>query len=383
LAILEAHPNIQVRLYNPFGERSFRGWDALFDFARISHRMHNKAFIVDNVVAIVGGRNIGDTYFAANEQSNFRDLDLFAAGPVVNDVSENFDTFWNSRWALPVYAFVGGQSTVEQPHKPAAALIPTIADYEHLPFRLELDPASLTAFAKSIPSRLIWAKARVLADLPDKPQTAESDVLPGLRSKMGETLGRELLFEVAYFVPGDKGVQSLCALTTRGVRVRVLTNSFASTDVAVVHAGYAKYRKKLLRCGVELAELQPLAGFIKKEWKWLKGKSKAALHTKAAVFDRRTVFIGSFNLDPRSAFLNTELVIVVESPALAAEVARYIEAGMQPSNAYRLGLDRHGDVVWTATEQGEAVYFTDEPHATFWRALIAKTLLLLPIEGQL
>src|SRR5262245_51776440 len=183
LATLTAHPNIQVRFYNPFGERSFRGWDALFNFTRINHRMHNKAFIVDNVVAIVGGRNISDTYFSANEQSNFRDLDLFAAGPIVNEVSESFDAFWNSTWALPVHVFVNGQPSLEQFHKLAVALDPTIADYQHLPFTLELNPENLTALAKDVPSRLIWGKTTVLADRPDKPKTAESDVLSGLRLK--------------------------------------------------------------------------------------------------------------------------------------------------------------------------------------------------------
>src|SRR5262249_16751239 len=179
----------------------------------------------------------------------------------------------------------------------------------------------------------------------------------------------------AYLVPGSRGVKPLCDLTARGVRVRILTNSLASTDVAIVHAGYAKYRKGLLHCGVELFEMQPSAGFINREWTWLKGKSTAALHTKAAVFDRRTVLIGSFNLDPRSIYLNTELSIIVESPALAAEVARFIEAGMQPSNAYRVELNRAGGLRWTATEQGQPVHFYNEPHVFWWRSLIVNSLL--------
>jgi putative cardiolipin synthase len=213
LAILAAHPNIQVRLYNPFAGRSFRGWDMLFNFARITHHMHNKAFIVDNVVAIVGGRNIGDTYFSAHEQSNFRDLDLFAGGPIVNEVSESFDAFWNSTWALPAHAFVNEQPPPEQFHQLAAALDPAIADYEQLPFPLEFDPETLIALAKNIPSRLIWGKGTVLADRPDKPQTAESDVFSGLRLKLDRTLNRELLLEVAYFVPGARALALSEALT--------------------------------------------------------------------------------------------------------------------------------------------------------------------------
>jgi putative cardiolipin synthase len=345
--------------------------------------MHNKAFIVDNAVAIVGGRNVGDNYFSVHEQSNFRDLDLFAGGPIVQKVSESFDVFWNSKWSLPARTLVARQPTLEQFHELAATLDRVVAGYDDLPFKLELDLETLTTLVKGVPARLIWGEATVLVDRPGKPMTSESRVLSGLERRFGETLNRELLLEVAYLIPGRRGVELLCDLTARGVRVRILTNSFTSTDVALAHAGYAKYRKKLLRCGVELSELQPLAGFIKREWRWLKGESKAALHTKAAVFDRRAVFIGSFNLDPRSVYLNTELAIVVESPALAAEVARFIEAGMQPSNAYRLELDPAGGLLWEATEQGKTVHFTDEPHAARWRSLVVHSILLLPIEGQL
>lgn len=383
LALTSGHPNIQVRLYNPFGNRSVRLWDTLFDSAHITHRMHNKAFIIDNTVAIVGGRNIGDNYFSVHEQSNYRDLDLFVGGPIVPEVSKSFDMFWNSTWAFPVEAVVGDQSTSEQFRHLVAELDPTVVSYAALPFKLELDLESFTTVAQGMASRLIWGTATVIADRPDKLETSESSVLAELRKRIRDTLHQELLLEMAYLIPGHRGVKFLRDLTACGVRVRILTNSCASTDVAIVHAGYAKYRKKLLRCGVELFEMQPLAGFINREWTWLRGKSTAALHTKAAMVDRRTVLLGSFNLDPRSIYLNTELSIVVESPALAAEVARFIEEGMQPSNAYHVELDRDGDLLWAATEQGKIVHFTSEPHVSWWRCLILNSLLLLPIEEQL
>jgi putative cardiolipin synthase len=222
----------------------------------------------------------------------------------------------------------------------------------------------------------------VLADARDKPKTARPGVLPALQRMTGESLRTELFLEVAYFVPGEKGVERLCSLAARGVRVRILTNSFASNDVLAAHAGYASYRHGLVRCGVEVAELQPEAGFIRR-WTWLRGKSKAGLHTKAAVFDRRAVFIGSFNLDPRSAFVNTELAIMVDSPALATIVARFMEEGMELDNAYHVQSDQEGNLVWIAKEQGETVRFPDEPHLTFWGSLATRVLSLLPIEGQL
>lgn len=264
LAVLAAHPNIDVRLYNPFGGRSFRVWDALFNFSRITHRMHNKAFIVDNAMAIVGGRNIGDTYFSVDTQSNYRDLDLFAVGPVVRDVSRSFDAYWNSAWAFPVRAFVNEQPTKEEFYKRTNALNRFIVRLTDLPFNLDLNAETLHALVQRVPARLIWGAATVLADNPDKPETDQPGVLPALRLKTGESLRTEIFLEVAYFVPGEKGIEHLCSLVARGVRVRILTNSFASNDVLVAHAEYTSYGHGLVHCGVEVAELQPEAGFIRR-----------------------------------------------------------------------------------------------------------------------
>jgi cardiolipin synthase C len=337
---------------------------------------------VDNAVAIVGGRNIGDHYFSVHAQSNYRDLDLFAVGPVVREVSHSFDAYWNSAWAFPMRAFVPEQPTKEEFYKRTAALNRFIVRATDFPFNVDLNTETLRALVQHIPARLIWGAATVLADAPDKPKTAQPGVLPALQRMAEEFLHTELLLEVAYFVPGEQGVERLCSLVARGVRVRILTNSFASNDVLAVYAGYAAHRDGLVRCGVEVAELQPEAGFIRR-WTWLRGKSRAWLHTKAAVFDRRVVFIGSFNLDPRSAFLNTELEIMIKSPDLAITVARFIEEGMKLENAYHVQSDQEGNLVWIAEEQGKAVRFPDEPHLTFWGALATRVLSLLPIEGQL
>jgi putative cardiolipin synthase len=201
----------------------------------------------------------------------------------------------------------------------------------------------------------------------------------------GDTTGRILLS--ALIRAADRGVCVRVLLddmyTARGVRVRILINSFASNDVFVAHVGYASSRRWLVRCGVELAELRPQAGFITRRWTWLRGKSTAGLHTKAAVFDRRAVFIGSFNMDPRSAYLNTALAILVDSPELATAVARFIEEGMELSNAYRVQSDQEGNLVWIAKEQGKVVRSLDEPYLTCWGSLATRVLSLLPIEGQL
>jgi len=175
----------------------------------------------------------------------------------------------------------------------------------------------------------------------------------------------------------------LCALRQRGVEIRVLTNSLASTDEASVYAGFMRHRGELLRCGVELYELRPDAAFIRREWTWLRGRSEAELHTKAVVFDGMMVMVGSFNLDPRSRNLNTELAILVESPELAAKVTSFISAGMSPGNSFRIELDRNDHVIWVAEDQGKEVRFYAAPNAGLWRRVRADFLSLLPIEGQL
>jgi putative cardiolipin synthase len=382
LGVLNAHPNIEVRLFNPFDWRTNHLPDFLFDFARVNHRMHNKAFIVDNTLAIVGGRNIGDPYFSANDQSNFRDVDLFAAGPIVQQVSENFDAFWNSRWARSIRSLDHGRPSPEDVEKQVGRINAKIATDQSFPFADTLDPATLDHLVQGLPERLIWGKATLLADRPDKPRTSEPGVLDELRAEIGGTLQSELLIEAAYFIPADRGVKNLCDLKRRGVAIEVLTNSAATNDELSAYAAYAKYRKDLLRCGIALYELRPDAGFIRRQWTWLQGRSTALLHTKAAVFDGREVLIGSFNLDPRSKNLNTEMAVLVDSAGLAQKVTAFIHSGMTPENAYRLELD--GDrVVWVEQDKGRTVRLEDEPDLGFWRGLGVDLLSLLPIEGEL
>jgi putative cardiolipin synthase len=382
LSVLNEHPNIEVRLFNPFDWRMSHLPDFLVDFARIDHRMHDKAFIVDNAVAVVGGRNIGDPYFSANDQSNFRDVDLFATGPIVQQVSENFDAFWNSPWARSIRSIDHDHPSPEAVEKQVGRINTKVAEDQSFPFADTLDPTFLDHLVRGLPGRLVWGKATLLADRPDKPSTSEPGVLDQLKEKVGGTVSASLLIESAYFIPADRGVENLCKLRGRGVEIDVLTNSAATNDELSAYAAYAKYRKDLLRCGVSLYELREDAGFIRRQWTWLEGRSTALLHTKAVVFDSREVLIGSFNLDPRSKNLNTELAVLVDSPQLAQKVTAFIHSGMAPENAYKLELD--GDqVVWTTQDHGQPARLTDEPRLGFWRDLEVDVLSLLPIEGEL
>jgi putative cardiolipin synthase len=381
IAALDAHPNIEVRIFNPFANRSARLLDFAIDLDRVNHRMHNKIMVADNAVAIVGGRNIGNHYFGVATDANFRDLDIAAAGPVVRDTSGVFDHFWNSDWAVPISALV------DRPYSEADLQAAVRSLREHIaadsyPYPLDEDVADLRADLSLIRDSLIWARGQIVWD---DPADIESDAEHGrmhlaLHRKM-DTLQKEVLMEAAYFVTRDRGVEIARQLNARGVKMRVLTNSLASNDVLAAHAGYAKRREELLASGVELYEMRPDAGTIKK--KVISAKSKAALHTKAIVFDRESVFVGSFNLDPRSADINTEAGLYVESPELAAQVVEYMDEGVRPENSYRVMLDENGDLYWVTEVDGKEVRYDEDPQTTFGQRFTSGFIEMLPVEDQL
>jgi putative cardiolipin synthase len=376
LAALNAYPNVHVRLFNPF-----TSLDLVTDFARVNHRMHDKAFIVDNAIAVVGGRNIADQYFSVNDETNFRDLDLVTVGPIVREISNEFDAFWNSPWAISVRKIDGAEPGPDEVKAVAARLRADVASAPY-PFKTTVDHAYLERLIDSVPARFVWGKGTLLFDAPDKPATEIPELADELRAKVGGTVNRELLLEVAYFIPAERGTERLCALAARGVPIRVLTNSLASTDEISAYAGYMHYREELLRCGIELHELRPDAAFVAREWTWLDSLSEAELHTKAAVFDRKKVMVGSFNLDPRSRYLNTEMAILVESPELAAKVAQFTEKGMSLANSFRLELV-DDDVVWVGEDGGREVRFRHAPVTSIWRRLKADLISVLPVEELL
>lgn len=381
VASLDAHPNIEIRVFNPFAHRDRRVLDFIIDLGRINHRMHNKLMVMDNTVAIVGGRNIGNHYFGVATDANFRDLDIAAVGPVVRDTSKVFDHFWNGDWAVPIAALV------KRPYDEAdmKAAIRTMRDRmaaDNYPYPLNQEVAELTSELAKIRDRFIWAPGLVVWDDPAtiKEGIREGSIAQALYNKMA-TLQSELLIESAYFVTRDKAVEVVKDLTERGVRIRVLTNSLASNDVIAAHAGHAKRREDLIANGLELYELRPDAGAVKQ--RVLSGESKAALHTKAIVFDRESIFIGSFNLDPRSASINTEAGLYVESPELAEQVAAYMDEGVLPQNSYRVLLDEDGELAWVTEIDGQEVRYDNEPETSFGQRFMSGFIMMLPVEDQL
>jgi len=385
IAAIDAHPNIEIRIFNPFAHRGSRVFGYMTDFDRLNHRMHNKVVVVDNALAIVGGRNIGNHYFGVQTDANFRDLDIAAAGPIVRDLSTVFDRFWNGDWSYPISALVDRTYT-ESDLRETVANVREMIRLEQYPYPLDEDVESLIGQLEEIRDSFIWAPGKVIWDDPSiiEHDKAAAVMFEALHRKL-KTLEKELLIESAYFVIRERGIQVAKKLHERGVRVRILTNSLASNDVLPAHAGYAKGRKKLIESGAEIYELRPdsISGTVKDKKLLSVGKSKAALHTKAIVFDRESVFIGSYNLDPRAAEINTEMGLYVESPELARQVIAYMDEGVLPQNSYRVELDEDGDLVWITEKEGEEVRYIWEPESTFWQRFMSGFIKMLPIEDQL
>lgn len=394
LVAIAHHPNIDIRLFNPFPSRTMRFVNFVLHFGTVTRRMHNKSFTADNLVTIVGGRNIGDEYFDAAEGANFGDMDVLAVGPVVREVSTAFDRYWNSDLAFPV----GALDVDPDPAFVARAREHLAREIHALPstaYGRRLQESALTKRLEAGELDLFWATSRVLYDLPEKVRTDPEDRSNHLGPELGDLLTsveKDLILISPYFVPGKEGTALLRTLVERGRRVTVLTNSLAATDVPAVHAGYARYRRSLLEGGVELYEMRPTVHTgLANESRF--GESQASLHAKTLVFDQESVLVGSMNLDPRSNLLNTEMGILIESPALAQLVAQWRESGL-PEVAWRVELEEveaeqapvvtERRLVWIGQENGQVVRRYDrEPDAGLWGRFQALLFRLLPVERQL
>ena len=390
LLSLDAHPNIEIRLFNPVASRSFRGLGMLADFSLLNRRMHNKSFIADNQRAILGGRNIGDEYFEAQSEVAFGDLDVLTVGRSVSDVSDAFDQYWNAPASIPIPALLGRSGEIAGLDDLRATLAAFVEAQRDSPYATRAR-TQLAVRRAAGTDGLFWGKARLLYDDPAKitraPEDTRGHLLPQF-ADLRSQIEKELLIVSPYFIPGESGVAVLRGLVKRGVRVTVLTNSLAATDVAAVHAGYQRYRMDLLEAGVRLYELRPGAIEHEREKRGKGGVSgsRASLHAKTFVFDRRGVFIGSLNLDPRSIQLNTEIGLVCESAPLAEELAGTLEQKID-AIAWRLEriVDASGDarMVWVETGAEGVRQRTEEPEVGFWRSFSVWFLGLLPIESQL
>lgn len=393
LRALDGHPKIEIRLFNPFLERKSSLWSMgkqfAGDFSRLNRRMHNKAFVADSTMAIVGGRNIGDEYFDASGNVNFRDLDVLVVGPVVSEIGTAFDTYWNSAQSFPIGAFH---------HK---ALNPAEAASIREDIKVNARLFSQSNYAQNLVTRAgdptrempasdwAWGPATYLADDPEKanPATGNEGLImaPAIRA-WTDSAQHQLTLINPYFLPGKRGVAYLQTLRERGVEVQVLTNSLASTDAGDVYNAYASYRPPLLKMGVNLYELKPDAqGGHGGSHFFSSSSGSNSLHAKAIVVDGSHAFVGSMNLDPRSVDLNTEDGVIIDSPVLAKALLTIFADATKPTHSYSVLLDpSSGRVYWEGQQPaGQVIRYDHAPETTWWRRFKVGLGDLLPIEHLL
>ena len=386
LAALEARPNFEVRLFNPFTVRRWRPLQYLLDFARLNRRMHNKSFTADNQATVIGGRNVGDEYFGADQDLLFVDLDVLAVGQVVDDVSQDFDRYWASGSSYPARRILPPISVALADAFAAADAV------EHQPAATAyMQAAADSPFMRSLLARRLefdWTRVHLVSDDPAKGlglASGEEQLWSRLKRVMKKPT-RDIKLVSPYFVPGAEGVNFFGSMAASGVTVAVLTNSLEATDVAAVHAGYGKRRKALLGAGVKLFEMKRTASApqVRQAHSSVggSGSSASSLHAKTFSIDGSRIFIGSFNFDPRSARLNTEMGFVIDSPALAKSISGIFASNM-PSMAYEVRLAPDGTLRWLEQVGPEQIVHDDEPGTTFWNRLGVSLMSLLPIEWLL
>lgn len=407
LLALASYPNVQVRLFNPFpggrGSDVTRFISSGLDFSRVNRRMHNKLFVADNAAAVAGGRNMADEYVMNAAGSNFVDMDVFAAGPVVRDLSNEFDHYWNSEVVYPVGRIAHSALTVAQlqqnfeqrtaaakppqaPRIPADGKIENPAADEPAALPLDLVPMMNLPFelAERQLSPLLWARARVLFDpltktegLNERENSLKGTVTEGV-IRWFRTARSNIKMVSPYFVPSDASVASLAQAQADGVSVAVLTNSLASTDEPWVYVGYWPHIHELLKSGVTIYELSPTLS-VKRGKLGIFGHRTGALHMKNGIVDHRQVFLGSMNLDPRSARLNTELGLIIDSAEMALQLESFADAG----SSYRLRLDATGrGVEWVEQDaDGKETAYDVPPETTAWQRLRLRLMApFIPVD---
>jgi len=400
LVALDSHPLIEVRIFNPFSYRGhsslLRSIEFVVSSSRLDYRMHNKLMVVDNAVALIGGRNVGDQYFQVDPQGQVADDDVFAVGAVVKELSATFDQYWNSAMAIPVRALAKGPTSDV-----------ALAEYRKVlkahGRQLGADGADYAARVATgeplggmVSGRLplVWAHAQLVCDSPEKKQVDKEGMVGKLMHRPVEkavaAVQSELLMVTPYFIPGDEGMRLFADLRKRNVRVRVLTNSVETAAVLVAQSGYMHYRLPLLEEGVEIYEMRALPGNARGSGETAKMTryGNYSLHAKLFVLDRRRLFIGSMNFDQRSLHLNTEIGLIIDSPVLAQQTAARFESMVSPPNSYELALlprdgKRSARLVWRTQQDGTAVEYDKEPARSGGQRLEVELLSLLPLDDEL
>jgi len=386
LVVLDSHPNIEVRMFNPFTYREWRFLD-VFRFSQINRRMHGKSLIADNQTAIIGGRNIGNEYFTASPESNFGDFDVWCFGPVVDESSQAFDLYWNHRLSVGISSLYRRTLAPDALQALRNDLETFTSGPEPAEYIKELQETRLQKELRKGKIEAYWGRAKIFSDPPEKlnaAKTGEQVTMLNQVTALPIPAQKEIFIVSPYFIPGKRGVEYFKRKSEQGVKVTVFTNSLASNDVPLVFAGYKKYRKGLLKAGVQIFEMRPKANPNGKKPKRpsISSGARLGLHGKAYVFDRRFMFVGSMNLDPRSVELNSELGVLFESPELAEKFVSITEREL-PDVAYQVSMDKEGKIQWITREGDKPTVLTKEPEASFWKSFKSSFLSLFIPESML
>lgn len=380
LFVLDEHENIEVRLFNPIARRGFKYLNYAWSFSSVNRRMHNKSLTVDGSFTIVGGRNLATEYFSLNDDTEFFDIDMLAWGPIADETASNFDYFWNFPKALGILHLRAKPSPI-QLQNARQAIDDALSSKGAAIYREAIDSEILLQLVNREVSEIV-AEAEFIAEHPQKLELPIDDDSLRLIKAVGEFMQNaesEIFLITPYFIPTDKGMTFFQSIMDKGIKVKLVTNSLASTNQVPVHAAYERYRKGMLAMGAEIYETRADA-YQSMELKSNR-QHRSTLHAKLIVIDRRYVFIGSLNLDPRSVVINTEMGIMIDSPDLAGMLVSDIEDGFD-KEVYRLELDADGRLLWHGREHGAAVQHTREPQASWWRRFSVNIFKILP-EGQL
>jgi putative cardiolipin synthase len=384
-AVLDSHPNFEIRVFNPMANRgAARNLNFVYNKQRLNHRMHNKIFLADNAVAVLGGRNIGDDYFGVSTKANFFDLDVLTVGAGAVQAGAAFDEYWNSIKAVPITVLYTDEITPQDLDTARENLNASLVEKDAVPFALALEEEETLENLQRWRENLIWTTARVVVDPLERFDGQGESAIVEFAAEHITDIDHELLVESAYLIPSPEGIESLARLTASGVRVRMLTNSLMSNNHLTAHSGYMKYRKDLLKAGVELHELRADAA-LREHFRAFEDDDEihAGIHTKAFVLDGEQALIGSFNFDPRSRDLNSEIGLVIDDRVFAGQVVDEMNRDFDPANSYRLFLTEGGKLRWELKENGEIIIFKRDPGASVWKRMGARILSWLPIEKEL
>jgi putative cardiolipin synthase len=385
-ALLDTHPNFELRVFNPMANRGMaKNLNYLANRKFLNHRMHNKIFLADNAVAVLGGRNIGNDYFGIDTKANFFDLDVLTVGRGAREAGAAFDEYWNSRFAVPISVLHEETYTPADFEAARRQLDESLRSLNVVPYEVVLENRETVENLRQWRDRLHWTEAHVVVDPLERFDGQGQSAIVEFGAQYVDVIDTELVIESAYLIPSQQGLENMARMVERGVRVRLLTNSLMSNNHITAHSGYMKYRKAILKTGAELHELRADAA-LREHFRVHEDDEEvpAGIHTKAFVIDRNQALIGSFNLDPRSRDLNSEIGLVVSSPEFASEVLEVMDRDFHPENSYRLFLNENGKLRWELQNpDGSFSVFKRDPGASVWKRMAARFLSWLPIEQEL